>query len=303
MNAFVRSLLLVAAAEAQLLLPLIERPYLIEPPLVGKAFRTDTNEWVIVSRIVRSDWMDYAFDSLVEVRFRLYEEGGRLIAETLMALPLSATWRGHFQWHLTPLIADQWTYLEAFPESVSEKASYTRLYFPGGVVSAYPIYESSWLSPPIQVVDTRGHLHQVMPGDSLWRVFFEPARVDTAWPSLPYVLTEYKPRWSDTPCAWYLRGDSTQVFWTCTLTGAPPRKLNLNPVRQVEALRSFASSKPGDRTDFGLIYAAWGPPDIRIYTTSMETWVYMKQKVSFTFERRQREWLLQRRIEYQAVWK
>jgi hypothetical protein len=35
----------------------------------------------------------------------------------------------------------------------------------------------------------------------------------------------------------------------------------------------------------------------------METWVYTKQKLSFVFERQGQDWVLQRRLEYQAVWK
>jgi hypothetical protein len=100
-----------------------------------------------------------------------------------------------------------------------------------------------------------------------------------------------------------VRGDTTQVLWTCGLAGPPPKKLNLPPTHRPDAQKHFSGFRPGDRTDRGLIYAKWGPPDLRLYTTSMETWVYARTKISFTFERKGHEWVLQRRLEYQAVWK
>jgi hypothetical protein len=303
MIACVRWLLLVVGAKAQLILPLVERPYLLQPPLEARAFRLDSTKWALFIHIDLSEWMDYAFDSLLKVQMRLYGEEGRLIAETLLALPEAPKWQGPISWQLPPALANQWTYIEAFPETIPEKAFYARCYFPGHFVRAYPLQTGPWLSEPITLMDTAGRTHQLKVGDSLWQYFFEPARVDTAWPLLPYILTGYKPRWASTPCAWYLKGDSSQVFWTCALSTPPPKKLNLNPTRQAEARQRFSHTKPGDRTDFGLIYASWGPPDLRLYTTNMETWVYTKQKLSFVFERQGQDWVLQRRLEYQAVWK
>jgi len=303
MNGCVYYLLLVAAAKAQLVLPIVERPYLLRPPVDVKTFRLDSTRWAIVGYLEMTDWLDYAFDSLIEVRFRLYDEDKQILAETLLALPAMTQWEGHFLWTLSPTLSDKWIYLGVFPEGFPEKAYYTRVYLPIGIVQAYPLSGGAWLTPPVKVVDGDGHFYWVMSGDSLWGYFFEPARVDTAWPLLPYLFTKYTARWTYTPCAWYLKGDSSQVFWTCAFSGTPPKKLSMNPTRRAEAQKRFASSKPGDRTDFGLIYAAYGPPDLRIYTTTMETWVYTQQKLSFTFDRQGREWVLQRRIEYQAVWK
>jgi len=301
MNGFVRYLLLVAAAKAQLVLPIVERPYRLVPPLEVKAFRMDTTQWALVGRIEMTDWLDYAFDSLLQVR--LYAEDKQLLAETLLALPYSPTWRGHFHWPLSPTLSDRWAYLEAFPEGLPEIALYTRIYLPGSMVRAYPLSEGAWLTTPTTIFTVDSGAHETMPGDSLWESFFEPARVDTTWPPLPYVFTRPTSRRLYTTCAWYLKGDTSQVFWTCALPGTPPKKLSLNPARQVEARQRFAGPKPGDRSDFGLIYASLGPPDLRLYTTSMETWVYARQKLSFIFDRQGQDWILQRRIEYQAVWK
>lgn len=303
MNAFARCLLLAAAAEAQLVLPILERPYLRQAPLEAKAFRIDSLRWVVVGRVEMAYWLDYAFDSLIQVRFRLYGEDNQLLAETLLALSSQPTWQGHFHWSLSPTLSDKWVYLEVFPEAFPEGACYTRLYLPGGIVQGYLLVTGAWLSPPITFFTLGGGAYQVMPGDSLWGVFFEPARVDTSWPPLPYVLSKSTRRRVYTPCAWHLKGDTTQVFWTCTLPGNPPKKLSLNPTWRQEARQRFSALKPGDRTDFGLIYASLGPPDLRIYTTTLETWVYVRQKLSFVFDRQGQDWVLQRRIEYQAVWK
>jgi len=303
MNAFARCLLLVAAAKAQLVLPILERPYPQRPPLEVRAFRIDSLQWAVVGRIEMADWLDYAFDSLIQVRFRLYGENKQLLAETLLALPSHTVWKGHFQWSLSPTLSDKWVYLEAFPDGLAEGAYYTLIYLPGGIVRAYPLSEGAWLTTPITIITVEAQAYQAVPGDSLWRSFFEPAQVDTSWPPLPYVFTKYAPRWTYTPCAWHLKGDTSQVFWTCTLPGNPPKKLSLNSTWQLEARQRFASFKPGDRTDFGLIYASFGPPDLRLYTTTMETWVYTQQKLSFIFDRRGQDWILQRRMEYQAVWK
>ncbi len=303
MNGFVRSLLLVAAAKAQLVLPILERPYLQRPPLEVKAFRIDSLQWAVVGRIEMANWLDYAFDSLIQVRFRLYGEDKQLLADTLLALPSQPTWQGHFHWLLSPALSDKWVYLEVFPDVLPEGAYHTRLYLPAGKVEGYPLSPGAWLTPPITIIAMGVHTYQVMSGDSLWQVFFEPARVDTSWPPLPYVLRKSIPRRVYTPCAWHLKGDTTQVFWTCALPGNPPKKLSLNPTWRQEARQRFSALKPGDRTDFGLIYASLGPPDLRLYTTTLETWVYTRQKLSFIFDRQGQDWILQRRIEYQAVWR
>jgi len=297
------TLLLVAAAKAQLILPLVERPFAVKHPLEARAFRIDSSQWTFVVQVEMGEWQDYAFDSLIQVQWRLYSEEGKLVAETLLLVPDTFSLPVHFRWHLPATLAGQWAYLEAFPETISEKAYYTRLYLPGFRVQAYPLQPVSWINSPLLLMDKAEKVYQLSPGDSLWNVFFEPARVDTAWPLLPYTLDTYKPRWAYTPCAWHLRGDTSQLFWTCELPGSPPKKLRLPPARRTDAQKRFAGLKPGDRTDFGLIYAKWGPPDLRLYTTSIETWVYTRARISFTFERKGQEWVLQRRLEYQAVWK
>ncbi len=296
-------LLLVAAAKAQLILPLVERPFAVRPSLEVRAFRVDSSWWAFVAHVDMGAWQDYAFDSHIQVQWRLYSEEGNLIAETLLSVPDTLSLQVHFRWRLPAALAAQWVYLEVFPETLPEKAHYTRLYLSGLPVQAYPLQSGLWLHSPLRLMESAGKVHQLSPGDSLWEVFFDSARVDTAWPLLPHILTDYKPRWAYTPCAWYIRGDTSQVFWTCGLPGPPPKKLNLSPTRRTDAQKRFAGFKPGDRTDPGLIYAKWGPPDLRLYTTSMETWVYTQARVSFTFERKGHEWVLQRRLEYQAVWK
>jgi len=296
-------LLLGAAAKAQLILPLVERPFAVKPPLEARAFRIDSSWWALVARMELKTWQDYAFDSHIQVQWRLYSEEGKLIAETLLSVPDTLYLLVHFHWRLPAALAAHWAYLEAFPETLPEKAHYARLYLPAPLVQAYPLQPEPWLHSPLRLMERAGKVRQISLGDSLWEVFFEPAQVDTAWPLLPYILDDHKPRWAYTPCAWYVRGDTTQVLWTCGLAGPPPKKLNLPPTHRPDAQKHFSGFKPGDRTDRGFIYAKWGPPDLRLYTTSMETWVYTRTRISFTFERKGHEWVLQRRLEYQAVWK
>jgi hypothetical protein len=51
MTAYVRWLLLVVGAKAQLILPLVERPYLFQPPLETRAFRLNSTKWALFIRI------------------------------------------------------------------------------------------------------------------------------------------------------------------------------------------------------------------------------------------------------------
>ncbi len=290
------------AVSAQPLLPLVERPFSSSPALWTRTSRIDSTLWAWTIQVKLSDWEDYAFDTLIEVRFRLHSEEKKTYADTVIALPMGALWRGSFLWPLSSDLAAQWIYLEAAPKEVPELALYARVYLPAGIAKAHVESLSALLSLPTALRLRDGRSLSLTPQDTLWSQFFEPALVDTALPALPYVLTSTKVRWIRIPCAWHLRGDTAQVFWTCGLP-APTYTKRPNPTWQTEARFLFSDRKPGERTDFGLIYTAWGPPPLRLYTTTYETWVYPAQKLSFQFQREGSTWRLQRRLEYQAVWK
>ncbi len=192
-------------------------------------------------------WQDYAFDSHIQVQWRLYSEEGKLIAETLLSVPDTFSLLVHFRWRLSAGLAAHWVYLEAFPETLPEKAHYARLYLPAPLVQAYPLQPEPWLHSPLRLMERAGKVHQLSLGDSLWEVFFEPARVDTAWPLLPYILDGYKPRWAYTPCAWVCAGRyhaGLLDLWACWPSTQKAQPFPRLPDRCPEAFFRLQARRP-----------------------------------------------------------
>ncbi|MCX8111779.1 MAG: hypothetical protein N3E49_01080 [Bacteroidia bacterium] len=281
----------------------------VSPPLRAQAYRIGLDEWVLFLKVELEAWLPYAFDTVIPTKLQVYTEEG-LAAETLITLPTVPQWKGSVKGRFPPSLGGEMTALYlSFPDA-PQGTFHTRVYWRSGCTPIWVESETSILKPPIYLRNIKGEVWQASPGDSLWHVAFEAAKVDTTVPLPPYVLRTskrpYPPAHMD--CAWYLRGDTSSPFWTCE--GEPFRYKLPKPSRTTPSLsdwraayRLFSDKKVGERTDRGLVYLFYGPPPLRLHTPAREVWVYPQEQVSYHFVWEKGSWRLIRRLEYQSVWK
>lgn len=299
-------LALLAVAKPQLLW--IERSGEREkPPLLAQAYCVSPQEWVIVAELDLAPWLPYAFDTLLPVRVQLATEEGTF-AETTLALPPISKWKGYWRWYLPGAPRQSWVALYAESPDAPEGPWFTRLRWPQKPLPLWVESASPHLSLPVRLHEIGKSWIELSPSDSAWKRFFTPALVDTALPLPPYVQKRPRSQIVPCPCAWYLREDTTRVWWTCAWPHrtypAPGGSLPPPPEnRWEESFLQFSDRKPGDRSDRGLLYLFYGPPPVRLLTLQSEVWVYPDANASFHFVYEEGTWRLLRRLEYQGLWK
>lgn len=278
------------------------------PPLQAQAYRISPEEWVFAVKLNLTSWLPYGFDSSVPIRAELIDEKGPL-AETLFTVPLEPHWQGSWRWKLTHQPHSAWVGLQVSCPEAPEEPFFTRFVWPVELTGFWIESASTLLTPPVEVKRPDGTAEKVSPGQARWEAYFVPAPVDTSLPLPPYVLKrKKKPPFVSSSCAWYLRGDTSRVFWTCRWPArpyaAPGGTLPQPAPDQWEAaFQRFSDRKPGDRSDRGLIFLFVGEPPLRLLTLSSEVWVYPEERLSFHFVYEEGSWKLVRKLEYQGLWK
>ncbi|MCS6789462.1 MAG: hypothetical protein NZ580_00570 [Bacteroidia bacterium] len=281
---------------------LLRGPEVSYPPLQARAYRTTAKEWVIYLRADLERWMPYVFDSVFSVKITLHSDKG-IEAEGTLTLPAQRHWQGVWRSELPPRLAGKPFILRlSFPEA-AEDFLFTWIYLPKAVTGSWIASSDNVLSSFISLHDTFGRAYKISPQDSLWQIFLHPAEVDTSAPLLPYIQRKAeKSKPVPHPGAWYLRRDSSQVFWH----GYQPAPYSLLPKVTdsllQRAFQLFSDTKPGERSDRGLVYLAWGPPPVEILSPFHRIWVYPEKGWSFHFRWRKGTWHLDRKLEYQAAW-
>lgn len=273
----------------------------------AQAYRIAENKWVLVLRAQVQPWLPYAFDTLMPLHLSLVAEGG-VKAETTFMVPAQPLWQGFLEWTLPISLAGRMGALYLHCAEGPPDPLYTRVYWPEAITPTWVESPTSVLSLPVRLHTAAGETLWVQPGQPGWEKGFLPARIDTSVPLPPYVLRK-KPTKAvvPSPCAWYLRGDSARIFWSCAWPGTPyPCPGAKRPAPPEAAWKAaslyFSDQKPGERSDRGLIYLFYGEPTLRLLTPTREIWVYLHQEVSFHFSYRAGSWELLRRLEYQRVW-
>lgn len=296
--------LILLVAKAQLTFPLIERPFLEEPPFIAKAFQLSSKQWAFCIRVRLEPWLDYAFDSTLPLRLRLYLEKA-LVAETLITAQAASSWEASFVWSFEG-VGGQFYFLEVSAAEVEGLSQVSRVWLPPYKVKRWIASPESHLPPTLTVLSEGGKRDTISPASPLWPSVFVPALVDTSKPLPPHVLKKPREAITAMPCAWYVKGDSSQVFWSCAMTLSPyasgTSRWSWDPERAQRANLLFSSHKPGSRTDQGLLYIFLGPPALRLLEPTREVWVYPELSAAFTFLWNGRSWQLQRRLEYQNLW-
>ncbi len=298
------SCLLVLCAKAQLTLPLIERPFLEAPPLSAKAFRLPGERWALSLQVQLEPWLDYAFDSTFTLRLRLYSEK-TLVAETLLTTQACNVWTGSFIWSFEA-VGGKFYFLEASAAEAERLSHVCRLWLPPHVVQRWIAAPDGWLPPVVAVYTSEGERDTLSLASPRWQSVFRPARIDTSAPLPPHVQKKGRSAFISTRCAWYVEGDSSQVFWSCVQGILPyasgTSRWAWHPERAKRASLLFAGHQPGARTDQGLLYIFLGPPALRLLDLEREAWVYPDLSAAFNFTWNGRRWQLQRRLEYQSLW-
>lgn len=278
------------------------------PPLQVQVYRLTPEEWILFLQVNMETWLPYAFDTVVPVRMQVHTEEG-LAAETLLSLPAQPIWSGAVRGHFPSTLAGQMTVITLSYSDAPTGPFQTRAYWQSGYTTHWIESVTVMLAPPVRIYSLSGESWLALPGDSLWQMVFSPAAVDTSLPELPFVIRRGRRPPLPVPCkcAWYMRGDSSVIFWTCEKP-FPPYRLPVasrNTPRAEdwqEAHRLFSDRKPGERTDRGLVYLFYGQPPLRLYTPTQEVWVYPREGVSFHFVWEKGTWRLLRRMEYQGLW-
>lgn len=272
------------------------------PLLQARAYRISAKEWVLYMRADLERWMPYVFDSVFSVRLSLHSDKG-LEAEATLTLPAQRHWQGAWRGELPPRLADKPFILRlSYPEA-AEDFLFTWIYLPKGITGLWIASAENVFSTPVLIYDTLSKTYPLSAQDTLWLQFFEPAEVDTSAPLLPYIQRKLrKAKLSPHSGAWYLRGDSSQVFWQ----GYQPTRYgalaNVADSLLQRAFQLFSDTKPGERSDRGLVYLAWGLPPVEILSPFHCIWVYPEKGLTFHFRWRRGTWQLDRRLEYQAAW-
>ncbi|MCS7297982.1 MAG: GWxTD domain-containing protein [Bacteroidia bacterium] len=278
------------------------------PPFQAQVYRLSLDTWAIVLRIHMEAWLPYVFDTLIPLQLQISTAKGWTV-ETLITLPPVPQWEGSIIGRFPASLAGEMTTLSIHFSEAPEGPLYTRTHWRSGYTPIWIESVSCVLSPPVRLRSAEGRSWIASPGDSLWKAVLLPAEVDTSIPALPYLVGRHRrsPPLVGLDCAWYLRGDTTQVFWTCgenrlfySLRGS--RHTSPPPSRWQEAYQLFSDKKPGERSDRGLIYLFYGPPPLRLLSSHREIWVYPEENVSFHFMWEKGEWQLMRRLEYKAIW-
>ncbi len=273
----------------------------------AQVYRPTASEWALVLEVNMQRWLPYGFDTVIPLHLSVVGEKG-LMAETTFTLPAQPVWRGPVAWQAPVALAGQVTALYLRCPEGPEDPLYTRAYWPEAITPDWVASPSLILSLPALLYTAQGETLRVQPGEPGWERAFLPARIDTSLPLPPYLLRKKPPKvLVSSPCAWYLRGDTTRVFWSCPwpATSYPcPGASRPSPPDSVwkKAFAYFSDRKPGDRSDRGLIYLFYGEPTLRLLTPTREVWVYLRQEVSFHFSYRAGSWELLRRLEYQRLW-
>jgi hypothetical protein len=272
------------------------------------AYRITPQKWALVCALDLEEWLSYAFDSTIAVHFRLVDEKA-LVAETTLALPVAPRWEGYFFWELPKQPEKNAFFLLATLAEGPESSYAAWLSWPETITPLWVEKATPFLGDSVRLHWREGPALLSRQGDSLWQATFRPASVDTSLPLPPYVLKKPK----KTPkvfslCAWYLRGDTTRVFWRCVWPArpypAPGASLSSPPPNAWrEAFYRFSDIKPGERTDRGLIFLFLGAPSVRLRSPTQEIWLYPEREASFYFSFSGETWVLRRRLEYQALWK
>ncbi|MEN2993568.1 MAG: GWxTD domain-containing protein [Bacteroidia bacterium] len=276
------------------------------PPLVGRLYRTAPREWVFYCQIRLEPWLPYVFEGKVPVLWSFTTAEG-LKVDTLVHLPYEPVWAGAIQAHLPSEMAGNNLGVQASCTEAPGLSYYCNVWCPEGISRGWVEAFTPVLTPPVRVhLDSLAGLAR--PGDSLWQRVFCPAQVDTTPPLPPYVVRRRRrpPKPVYLGCTWYLRGDTTQIFWTCS-EPLPPYRLPSAAQKHWRqraplAYQRFSAHKPGERSDRGLIYLVYGEPSLRLLTPQQETWVYLPLQLSFYFRAVGGDWELVRRLEYQGWW-
>ncbi|MCS6894677.1 MAG: GWxTD domain-containing protein [Bacteroidia bacterium] len=278
-------------------------------PFRAQVYHIGTQEWVLFIHVDMEPWLPYAFDTVLTAKLQVFTEKG-LFAETLLTLPAINRWNGFLRGRFSESLSGQMTAIYLSSVDAPHEAYCTRAYWTSSRTTAWIEAESEILRPPIRVWNSDGQNWVIQPRDSLWGEFFTPASVDTSIPLPPYVLRS--PKRARPPvqmnCAWYLKGDTTRIFWTCDerrpFYPCPGASFEAPPAEMWrEAYLRFSDRKPGERTDRGMIYLFYGPPNLRILSPKREIWVYPEENISFHFVWENGGWRLVRRLEYQSLWK
>ncbi|MCX7606648.1 MAG: hypothetical protein N2170_05205 [Bacteroidia bacterium] len=272
-------------------------------------FRIDTSWWVLCLQVKLEEWLPYAFDTVISVSLRVQSEKGEA-AETTFSLPARPIWEGSLGWYTSSISPGSMVALYLSCPEASEGPLYARALWPCICTPNWVETSTCVLRLPVKVRYRDVFVGQALPGDSIWSAIFVPADVDTTPPAPPYLLRPYRKRSKSvpSPCAWYLKGDSSRIFWTCRWPPAnyasPGATLPPPSAEKWEvAFHRFSDIKSGERSDRGLIYLFYGTPPILLLTPVREVWVYPREGVSFHFFYEGGTWHLQRRLEYQSVWK
>ncbi|MEN3040761.1 MAG: GWxTD domain-containing protein [Bacteroidia bacterium] len=289
----------------------IERPKgAQEHPLFRvQVYHIGWSDWVLFLQVEAEPWLPYSFDTTLTVRLQVFTEK-ELAAETLVTLPAISHWEGFLRGRFPELLSGQMTAICISATDAPHEAYCTQAYWPSGRTMAWIEAAEAVLRPPVRVQTLGGESWVTSPGDSLWIEIFIPAAIDTSTPLPPYVLRSRQRRSSPVllGCAWYLKGDTTRVFWTCeakrsfypcpgaTMSPPPPETWS-------EAYLRFSDQKPGERTDRGMVYLFYGAPRLRLLSPRREIWIYPEENVSFHFVWEKGSWQLVRRLEYQNLWK
>lgn len=154
-----------------------------------------------------------------------------------------------------------------------------------------------------------------VPLDS-FSLLLRPYLYDTSYPTAPHVWRRKSKTKSplSNVGAWYLPG---LYVWQKDRPLYPPYKylqkqgalsdslqeLWLSRVKY--AATTFSRTKPGERSDRGLIWIFMGPPSAILYAYHRQIWIYENlfgQTVFWEFSFEAEEWKLLRRSEYQPIW-
>lgn len=277
-------------------------------PLQAMAYQIAPQKWAVVASLALEEWLPYAFDTTIAVRFQLADEKA-IVAETTLSLSARSHWQGYFFWQLPEKLKKNAFFLIATPTEGPESKYATWLFWPEAITPLWIEQATPFLGDSVRLHWGEGPARLSRRGDSLWQKAFRPALVDTSLPLPPYVLK--KPKKTQkvfSPCAWYLGGDTSRIFWSCVWPGRPypaPGASFPAPPQSVgkEAFFRFSDIKPGERTDRGLVFLFLGMPSVRLRSPTQEIWVYPEREVSFYFSFSGGTWVLSRRLEYQALWK